>query len=68
MSTAADAGNIIMTEEPGYYKVDVDLDNKAYTLTPITTIGIIGDAVGGWSDDKDMTYNQAERCLSLIHI
>ena len=65
MSTAADAGNIVMTEEPGYYKVDVNLDEKTYKFTPITTIGIIGDAVGGWTDDIDMTYNQAERCWEI---
>ena len=41
-NTAADAANITMTEEAGYYKVDVDLESKSYVLTPITTIGIIG--------------------------
>lgn len=49
--------NIIITEEAGYYKVDVDLSAKTYTLTPITTIGVIGDATeGGWDSDQDMTY------------
>lgn len=49
--------NIIMTEEAGYYKVDVDLSAKTYILTPITTIGVIGDATeGGWDSDQDMTY------------
>lgn len=49
--------NIIMTEEAGYYKVEVDLSAKTYTLTPITTIGVIGDATeGGWDADQDMTY------------
>ena len=50
--------NIIMTQPAGYYKVDIDLSEKKYELTPITTIGIIGDAtVNGWSgDDIDMVY------------
>lgn len=49
--------NIIMTEEAGYYKVEVDLSAKTYTLTPITTIGVIGDATeGGWDADQNMTY------------
>ncbi len=50
--------NIIMTQPAGYYKVDIDLSEKKYELTPITSIGIIGDAtVNGWSgDDIDMTY------------
>ena len=57
-STAPNADNIVMTEPAGYYKVEVDLSEKTYTLTPITTIGIIGDAtVNGWSgDDIDMVY------------
>lgn len=56
-NTAADAGNITMTEEAGYYKVDVDLSAKTYTLIPITTIGIIGSASpNGWDSDVDMTY------------
>lgn len=56
-NTAGDAANITMTEDAGYYKVDVDLENKSYDLTPITTIGIIGDAtVDGWDADQDLTY------------
>lgn len=55
--TAGDAANITMTEDAGYYKVDVDLENKSYVLTPITTIGIIGDATAdGWNADQDLTY------------
>ena len=55
--TAPDAANITMTEPAGYYKVDVDLDSKSYTLTPIKTIGIIGSASPkGWDSDVDMTY------------
>ena len=56
-NTAADAANITMTEEAGYYKLDVDLESKSYVLTPITTIGIIGSASpNGWDSDVDMTY------------
>ena len=55
--TAPDAANITMTEEAGYYKIDVDLESKSYVLTPITTIGIIGSASpNGWDSDVDMTY------------
>lgn len=55
--TAADAANITITEDAGYYKVDVDLESKSYVLTPITTIGIIGSASpNGWDSDVDMTY------------
>ena len=67
--TAPDAGNIVMTEDPGYYKVDVDLSAKTYTLTPITTIGIIGAATpGGWDAETDLTYNKTERCWEVKDI
>lgn len=56
-NTAGDPANITMTEPAGYYKVDVDLSAKTYTLIPITTIGIIGSASpNGWDSDVDMTY------------
>lgn len=55
--TAPDAANIVITEPTGYYQVDVDLSEKTYTLTPITSIGIIGSASpNGWDSDVDMTY------------
>lgn len=55
--TALDAANIVITEPAGYYQVDVDLSEKTYTLTPITSIGIIGSASpNGWDSDVDMTY------------
>ena len=55
--TAPNAANIVITEPAGYYKVDVDLSAKTYTLTPITSIGIIGSAApNGWDSDVDLTY------------
>lgn len=64
-STAADAPNIMMTEEEGFYQVIVDLNEKSYTLTPIA-IGIIGSATsGGWDADTDMVYSVENRCWSI---
>lgn len=55
--TAPDAANIVITEPAGYYKVDVDLSTKKYTLTEIKSIGIIGSAApNGWNSDVDLTY------------
>ena len=63
--TAPDAGNIVITEEAGFYQVDVDLSAKTYTLTPFT-IGIIGSATPkGWDGDTNMTYNPEERSWEL---
>ena len=66
--TAPDAGNIVITEEAGFYQVDVDLSKKTYTLTPFT-IGIIGSATPkAWDGDTEMTYNPEERCWELKNV
>ena len=60
--------NIMMTQEAGFYQVDVDLSAKTYTLTPFT-IGIIGNATPkGWDGDTNMTYNPEERCWELMDV
>ena len=67
--TAPNAKNIVITEPAGYYKVEVDLSKKTYTLTPITSIGIIGAATPrGWDADTDLTYNKTERCWEVKDI
>ena len=66
--TAPDAGNIVITEDAGFYQVDVDLSARTYTLTPFT-IGIIGNATPkGWDGDTNMTYNPEERCWELKNV
>ena len=63
-----ESDNIMMTQEAGFYQVDVDLSAKTYTLTPFT-IGIIGNATpNGWAGDTDMTYNPEERCWELKNV
>ena len=67
LSTAG--GNITISEPEGYYKVDVDLANATMHLTPITRIGVIGDAtVGGWGSDQAMTYNKTDRAWEINNI
>ena len=67
-STASDAANITMTEPDGFYKVEVDLLTLSYTLTPITRIGIIGDATGSWDNDIAMTYDPTAHGWSVQHV
>ena len=63
-----ESDNIMMTQEAGFYQVDVDLSAKTYTLTPFS-IGIIGNATpSGWDSDTDMTYNPEERCWELKNV
>lgn len=64
-STAADAANMTLPEgsEEGYYMVDMSLADQTLNLTPITTIGVIGDATAnGWDASTPLTYNSEERC------
>lgn len=35
----------------GLYFITLNLPEQTYELTPITTVGVIGDAALGWSDD-----------------
>lgn len=68
-NTDGGAGNIVMSQEAGYYKVDVDLLAKSYSLTPITTIGLIGTATaGGWNESTPMTYDQNARAWVLHNV
>lgn len=67
-STAPDAKNMTV-DKAGYYKVDVDLVAKVVTLTPINTIGVIGDATpNGWGSSTPMTYNNAERAWEIKNV
>ena len=60
-----ESDNIMMTQEAGFYQVDVDLSARTYTLSPFN-IGIIGNATpSGWGADTDMTYNPTERCWEI---
>lgn len=68
-STDGGASDIKMSDPAGFYKVDLDLAALSYTLTPITTIGVIGDATAdGWNSDQTMTYDQANRCWVINNI
>ncbi len=67
-STAPDAKNMTVGNA-GYYKVDVDLVAKVLTLTPINTIGIVGDAIeSGWNTSTPMTYNVADRAWEIKNV
>lgn len=51
----------------GLYRIDVDIVNLTYTLTPINTVDMIGDAtVGGWSTGTLLTWDGEEGCFSVV--
>jgi hypothetical protein len=66
-STDVNAGNMTVNK-PGYYKVHVNLVTYTLELTPISTIGVVGDATGSWDVDKDMTYNETDRCWEIDNL
>lgn len=53
-------GDNIAVPAAGFYQVNVNLNDLTYSLT-LTDWGIIGDATpGGWDNDTNMTYNEAD--------
>lgn len=70
-NTAGDAANWALPSgySASYYKIDIDLSASSMNLTPISTIGVIGDATAdGWNSDQDMTYNSTEHCWEISNI
>ncbi len=64
-STVSDAANMNLPEgvSEGYCMLEASLVDKTITVTPITTIGVIGDATAnGWDASTPLTYNNEKRC------
>ena len=59
LSTEADAGNF-KADAAGLYYIVFDAVNATVEMTPITYVGLIGDAVGGWDTDKAQFEFDAE--------
>lgn len=58
-------GDNIKVADPGFYKIDVDLNNLTYTLLK-TDWGLIGSATpDGWNSDQNMTYDPASNSWSV---
>ncbi len=52
-------GANIVAAEPGYYKINVNLNDLTFTFVK-TDWGLIGSATaGGWGSDENMTYDAA---------
>lgn len=60
--TLADNGDNLFAK-PGFYRADVDLSTKTYTLTPINSVFVVGSAVNNdWDTGVEMTYDFDELC------
>ena len=51
--------------EPGFYKIRASKKELRYTLEPITSMSLVGDAVGGWGNDVDMKYDADNKCWTV---
>lgn len=58
-----DGGNLSLPQ--GIYYMIVNLDDKYVSATEITSMDIIGTAVGGWENGKELTYDATEKCWTL---
>ncbi len=59
------AGENIVIAEPGFYKINVDLNDLTYTLVK-TEFGLIGSATAnGWDSDENMTFDPEEGTWSI---
>ena len=59
---ALEGGNADLPDgnSTGFYRIDVDLSALTYSVTPISTISLVGSAVAGdtsWKTDYDLTFN-----------
>jgi len=64
--TLEPAGANIKAADPGYYKLNVDINALTYTMVK-TTWGIIGSATpDGWNSDKPMTYDATNDVWTIV--
>ena len=60
-------GETNCTATAGYYWVKANTATLTYSITPITTWGIIGSATpGGWDSSTPMTYNPTTKKWSIV--
>jgi len=50
--------------DPGYYKMNVNINRLEYSVTN-TQWGLIGDATGSWDNDQDMTYDPNNKVWTI---
>ncbi len=64
----SDDGDNLNIDEPGYYKLNVDMSGSPYTYSAEKTDwGLIGDATpGGWDNSTKMTYDPDTKQWSVV--
>ncbi len=56
INTDVDAGNIVLSV--GLHYLEFDIDNLKLVDIPVTKVGLIGEALGGWDKDyAELLYN-----------
>ena len=65
INTDGDAGNIVLTK--GLHYLHFDIENLKLVDVPITSIGLIGEAVGGWdADAAKFTFDAANNVWTAV--
>ncbi|MCM1151604.1 MAG: SusE domain-containing protein [Alistipes sp.] len=59
LNTDGDAGNL--SAAAGLYYVEVDIEALTYLMLPLESVSLIGEGVGGWDTDVEMTYDAAAK-------
>lgn len=59
LSTDGEAKNL--SAAAGLYYVELDAEALAYVMLPLTSVSLIGEGVGGWTDDVEMAYDAKTR-------
>lgn len=57
LSTDPNAGNL-MVDALGLYWCNVNTANLTYSVANVATIGVVGDAIGSWDVDVDLTPSE----------
>ena len=59
-------GDTIRVPEPGYYRIEADINTMTYSVTK-TDWGIVGSATpGGWDNDTEMAWNPDEGAVEAF--
>lgn len=64
LSNDSGAGNL--SAPAGLYYLEVNADEMTYAFVLLTGVSLIGEAVGGWDADVQMTYNATARTWTAI--
>ncbi len=64
LSDSGDAGNLSLAA--GLYYMEISIDELSFNALPLTSVSLIGEAVGGWDKDVTMSYDAMSKTWTAI--